>query len=89
MYQIFIDYTAPNFGNEENSLIPVFLIIFFLGIIHGLTNLFLYVVGPLIVAAKYRSSYEITMGGTIIAVCSTLPYIIGSQISPIVVFYGK
>jgi len=89
MYQIVIDYTAPEFGDETNPVVPIYLIMFFLGVIDGLSHLFLALVGPLIVAAKYRSSYEITMGGTIIAVCITFPFILGSQISPIIVYYGQ
>jgi len=88
MLKIFNDYTAPNFGSEENPAIPVYLIMFFIGIIDGLSHLFLFLVGPLILAAKYRKSYEITMGGTILAVCGTLPYLIGTTFSPIVVYYG-
>ena len=89
MYQIVIDFTAPDFGNEEEPIIPLNLIMFFLGVIDGLSHLFLALVGPLIVAAKYRKSYEITMGGTMIAVCIAIPFIIGGQISPIVVYYGS
>jgi hypothetical protein len=88
MYQIVIDFTAPDFGNEKDPIIPINLIMFLLGVIDGLSHLFLALIGPLIVAAKYRSSYEITMGGTIIAVCITVPFILGLQISPIIVFYG-
>ena len=78
MFQICIDYTAPYFGNEENPVIPIYLLMFFIGILDGLSHLFLYIVGPLTLAAKYRSSYEITMGGTILAVCGTFPLLIGS-----------
>ena len=56
IYQIVIDFTAPDFGNEEEPIIPLNLIMFFLGVIDGLSHLFLALVGPLIVAVKYRKS---------------------------------
>lgn len=68
-----IDFTAPNFGNEEDPIVPTYLIMLTLGLLDGLSHLFLTLVAPLMVAAKYRKSYEITMGGTIVAECIALP----------------
>ena len=89
IYQIVIDWTAPEFGKEDDPAIPINVIMFFLGVIDGLSYLFLSLVGPLLIAAKYVKSYEITMGGSMIAVCVALPFIIGGQIAPIVVYYGE
>ena len=79
---------APDFNNEEDPLIPEHITLFILGVIYGFSYLFLSLVGPLIIAAKNKKSYEITMGGSMIAVCIALPYLIGSQIGPMVVSLG-
>lgn len=89
IYQIVIDWTAPEFVNEDDPVIPINIVMFFLGVIDGLSYLFLSLVGPLLIAAKYKKSYEITMGGSMIAVCVALPFIIGGQIAPIIVYYGE
>lgn len=53
---------------------------FTIGLIEGSNMLFVQLIGPLLVAANNRKTYEVTMGGTMIAVCTGLPFVIGSTI---------
>ena len=61
---------------------------FFLGFIEGLTSLLLTLLGPLLVAASFRKTYEITMGGTMIAATTTIPIVLGVLIGSIVASFG-
>lgn len=54
-----------------------------IGFLSGSTSLFLTIIGPLVIASKNRKTYEITMGGTIIAVCFTLQYVFGTIVASI------
>ena len=50
---------------------------FFTGFIEGSIQLFVQIVGPVLLAASHRKSYEITMGGTMIAICQAVPFLLG------------
>jgi len=41
------------------------------------------------VAANSRRTYEVTMGGTMIAVCNGLPYVFGSMIGAVLVMVSN
>jgi len=69
-------------------VIPINVTLFIAGVFDGFSYLFLSLVGPLIIAAKYKKSYEVTMGGSMIAVCIAVPYFMGSQIGLMVVSLG-
>jgi hypothetical protein len=48
----------------------------FFGLFDGLTIIYLNVIGPLLVAANNRKTFEVTMGGTMIAVVTMTTYIL-------------
>lgn len=80
----------PSFDARAN-LLPqsaIFFKVFFLGFIEGLTSLLLTLLGPLLVAASFRKTYEITMGGTMIAATTTIPIVLGVLIGSIVASFG-
>jgi hypothetical protein len=59
--------------------------LFFYGIFDGLTIIYLGVIGPLLVAANNRKTFEITMGGTMIAVVSMTTYIFSQTITSMLI----
>ena len=64
---------------------PLFLI----GFVNGLNDLFLYTIGPLILAAKNRKSYEITLGGTLLGICICVPYIFAELMKELLILLGN
>ena len=60
---------------------------FLIGFSAQIVDLFQMLIGPLLVAATYRRSYEITMGGTMVAVMTVGPFIISQIISASLVEY--
>jgi len=49
--------------------------------------LLLMIVGPLMIAAKNRNAYEITMGGSMIAICNVVPYMLDVGLSSILLYF--
>lgn len=47
--------------------------------------LFLQLIGPLLIAAVSRKTYETTMAGTIIAVCNAVPIVLGYTIGNLLI----
>lgn len=62
---------------------------FIYGAIQSSTQLFTHLIGPLLVAANNRKSYEITMGGTMISICIGSGYILGATISSVFSVIGN
>ena len=79
----------PSYDWIGNDMIPISLIMFQLGLADGLTVMYLALLGPLLVAASFRQTYEITMGGTSIAVCVAFPFIFGTIIGSIFIAIGS
>ena len=50
--------------------------------------MYLTLLGPLLVAAQFRQTYEITMGGTSIAVCLAFPFVFGTIIGVVFIAIG-
>lgn len=71
----------------KNGWIPDWFIIFMFGFVDSITIIFLTLIGPLIIASRYKKTYEVTMGGTIIAVCIGVPFISKSLLECFVVYY--
>jgi hypothetical protein len=65
--------------------VPLFLT----GFVNGLNDLFLYTIGPLILAAKNRKSYEITLGGTLLGICICVPYITSTLMRELLIIFGN
>jgi hypothetical protein len=61
---------------------------FIYGLFDGSSSLMLQLIGPLLVAANHRKTYEVTMGGTMIAVCIALPFVFGSIMGAIFLVIG-
>lgn len=89
MYQVFsiaLSMAAPAVMQPENAWIPDWFLLSMFGFVDSITIIFLTLIGPLIIASRYKKTYEVTMGGTIIAVCIAVPFIIKSLIECIVVY---
>ena len=90
VYQIAEDHLSEALlGNEEQPVVPLYLSFAFFGLMDGLTDLFLNIIGPLLIASKYRRSYEVTMGGTLVAICIAVPYIYSTLIGSVVMYLGN
>ena len=62
---------------------------FMSGLLDTSMVLFIHLLGPLLVAANSRRTYEVTMGGTMIAVCNGLPYVFGSVVGAVLVMVSN
>ena len=82
-YILSIGFALPQIKLESGSM--TFAYIFVAGFLEGSIQLFIQIIGPLLVAASNRKTYEITLGGTMIAMCRGLPYVIGTIIATICV----
>jgi len=86
---IFLNYMIPSYDLNNNFELPAWVFMFYLGLNDGLTVLLLTLLGPLLVAASARQSYEITMGGTSIAMCVATPFVFGTIIGVILIAIGS
>ena len=87
---IVLNIMLPSLDANPSS-IPAAIIYaktFFLGTIDGLTSLFLTLLGPLLVAASFRKTYEISMGGTMIASCTAFPFVFGTIVGSFFIVLG-
>ena len=87
---IILNLMLPSLYARPNTIPPavIYLKTFFLGSIDGLTSLFLSLLGPLLVAASFRKTYEISMGGTMIAACMAFPFVFGTIIGSFFIVLG-
>jgi hypothetical protein len=82
LYQIFnltLKYIAPvmlGIGTDGEPWLPDWFLMVMFGFVDTITILFLTLIGPLLVAAQYRKSFEVSMGGTIISVCVGVPFVL-------------
>ena len=67
------------------EIIDLNIKLLFYGIFDGLTIIYLNIIGPLLVAANNRKTFEITMGGTMIAVVTMTTYIFSQTITSMLV----
>lgn len=68
-----------------SSIINLNTRLLFYGIFDGLTIIYLNVIGPLLVAANNKKTFEITMGGTMIAVVTMTTYILSQTLTEMLV----
>ena len=73
-------------GTDKAWLPDWFLMVMF-GFVDTITILFLTLIGPLLVAAQYRQSFEVSMGGTITSVCVGVPFVLKQVLENIPLFY--
>jgi hypothetical protein len=87
---IVLNIMIPSLDSSPNKIPAAVLYTktFFLGTIDGLTSLFLSLLGPLLVAASFRKTYEISMGGTMIASCMAFPFVFGTIIGSFFIVLG-
>jgi len=45
-------------------------------------------IGPLLIAANNRKTYEITMGATMIGACTSLPFFLGTVVGMVLILLG-
>jgi hypothetical protein len=85
MFSIIMQMVAPEINSIE-PWVPDWLILSMFGFVDSITIIFLTLIGPLVIASKYKKTYEVTMGGTIIAVCIAVPFIVKSLLECVVVY---
>ena len=59
----------------QDHFVPYSIKIVSFGLFDGLTHIYLDIIGPLLVAANNRKSFEVTMGGTMISVIMATSYV--------------
>ena len=55
------------------------------GLLDGSTMMLIYLIGPLLIAANHRITYEITSGGTMIGIVVSFSFFLGSCFGIIVI----
>lgn len=78
----------PTGDQAKNQLFSQESLFFIFGVADGSTYLLIYLIGPLLVAANHRKTYEVTMGGTMISVCIAFAFVFGSCLGMIFLAIG-
>ena len=74
-----IRFTIPHVDLTGDKI--TYFYVLGVGLVEGSTQLFIQLIGPILVAANNRKTYEITMGGTMIGVCKAFPFVIGTCVA--------
>jgi hypothetical protein len=76
---------VPIFDQSKTKELPFSIIFLIFGLLDGSTMMLIFLIGPLLIAANHRITYEITSGGTMIGIVISFSYFLGSCLGVIII----